>query len=743
METEPHAILMEALALARHIRDTKGHGWWANTLTFLRIGSALRLHGSKAEALEALRDCEAHNAHLNRTGGGDEIRIDICRLLVLLGELDEARKLAGTVTYRSSDLVALYTIALTALEMGDRTAAEAAVRDALAIAKARTEEPKQNDDIWLRGHARLALRLDRTDLARELTACNGRDLWKSASHGDVAEALARSGESEKAIAEAVGCPDEYTAVLACARVGAALARKGLTSETADALDALMACASKVSDRTARSVALRIAVGKLAAGGADSEAAQVAREIPDLSWAVLARCDLLSPKTFDQLTDAISRCPEEDRSMLAEALTVSCGIRKMRAPVLFASEMVREGWPRIRALEGAAIRLAESGEEADAAILLNRATGEIATIGDPGWRSFAHLQQALRFSRIGREAEADRHLESSRSELGKIQDHGVVKGLLPQLVEAALASGRSAFAREAILDALRPGIDDEELRDRLLPMLVRAGDVDAALDACSREPISGYFAGRFMAHTLAACGHLSRALAYASSLEPGDCVTALTEIAVTQLHKRPAARREHRVVGVTQHGSWASWFPRLERLGYEWELMSFLEPFEIGSDGLRDAYTLLCYPGTGDHMHHTSIAGAESLREYVYGGGGIFGICAGQFLITKAHLLPTSEVYHPRGQGPHQVQIVKGHPLSFGLPPVVTIPRMNGGFLAPVPGCDAVGWYDKVERYAALAAANFGLGRSVAFGPHPEGSRDFVPRDRLCVNAMNWTVRGTP
>ena len=740
--TDPRAILMDALELARHIRDTVGYGWWADTLTFLRIGSALQLHGSKAEALEALRDCEAHNAHLNRSGGGDEISIDICRLLVLLGELDEARRLAGTVTFRSSDLVAHYTIASTAHQMGNRAAAEASVRDALAAVKARTEGPRQNDDLWLRGHVRLALRLDLPELARELIACNGNDLWESASRGDVAEALARSGSGEEAIAEAAGCPDEYMGVLACARVCAVLARKHLTAEVAKALDALLACASRVGDRTARSVALRIAVGKLADAGAEAAAAQIAAEIPDPCWAVLARCDLLSLQTFDEVAGLIGRCPEAERGILAEALVVSCGIVGMGPSALKASDRVPAGWPRMRALCEATRHLVGRSETAGAAALLDRAAAERGSIEDPGWRSFANLQLAVRYAGVGRADRVDSHLDASRSELSKIDDSGILGGLVPQLVEAALATDRLPFARQVIADALQPDVA-AELRSRLLPMLVRAGDADAALEACAQRPLSGNFAGRFMAYSLAACGEVARAVDYASTLEPGDRVDALSEIAVTGVRRRTAIAARDKVVGVTQHGSWASWFPRLERLGTEWELMSFLSPFEDGAEGLGASYTLLCFPGTGDHMHHTSVPGAEGLREYIYGGGGIFGICAGQFLITKAHLLPTREVYHPRGQGPHQVQIVKGHPLSFTLPSVVTIPRMNGGFLAPAPGCDAVGWYDKVERYAALAAANFGLGRSVAFGPHPEGSRDFVPRDRLCVNAMNWTVRGTP
>ena len=152
--------------------------------------------------------------------------------------------------------------------------------------------------------------------------------------------------------------------------------------------------------------------------------------------------------------------------------------------------------------------------------------------------------------------------------------------------------------------------------------------------------------------------------------------------------------------------------------------------------------MLAYPGTGGHRSHLAVAGAESLREYLYSGGGFFGICAGQFLATRQDFVPCDTVYL-RGKGPHQVQIRKDHPIAMGLPPVVIIQRQNGGMLIPGPGCDVVGWYDTIERYAALVGAGYGYGRVVAFSPHPEGSSGFVPRDRLCIQATNWAVGGLP
>jgi len=92
---------------------------------------------------------------------------------------------------------------------------------------------------------------------------------------------------------------------------------------------------------------------------------------------------------------------------------------------------------------------------------------------------------------------------------------------------------------------------------------------------------------------------------------------------------------------------------------------------------------------------------------------------------------------------NQIQMRKHHPIALGLPPVIVIPRRNGGMLVPRPGCEVAGWYDTIERYAALVAGGYGLGRVVAFSPHPEGSSGFIPRDRLCINATYWANGGSP
>ena len=98
-------------------------------------------------------------------------------------------------------------------------------------------------------------------------------------------------------------------------------------------------------------------------------------------------------------------------------------------------------------------------------------------------------------------------------------------------------------------------------------------------------------------------------------------------------------------------------------------MPFSVPYEAGAEGLKARYSMLAYPGTGGHASHVAVAGAENMRQYLYSGGGFFGICAGQFLATRRQFVACDTVYM-RGHGPHQIQMRKDHPIALGLPPVI-------------------------------------------------------------------------
>jgi hypothetical protein len=309
------------------------------------------------------------------------------------------------------------------------------------------------------------------------------------------------------------------------------------------------------------------------------------------------------------------------------------------------------------------------------------------------------------------------------------------------VEAAVATGNGRVAQRFIEECLSAA-PDSALRNRLVPMLVSAGAHDRALEECRRRRLSDRFARRLLIYRLAVAGQPALALEQAEGLRGDHRAEALADIALAAAPRPEGRRLDRKVVGVSLHGSWRSWFPRLERMGLPWELMPFVMPYEVGSQGLAARYSMLGYPGTGGHIDHVAVPGLESIRGYLYSGGGFLGICAGQFLATREHLAACDTTYL-RGKGPHQVQIRKDHPVAAGLPPVVIIQRQNGGMLMPRPGCEVIGWYDTIGRFAALVATRYGAGRVVAFSPHPEGSSGFVPRDRLCIHAIHWAIGGVP
>ena len=738
--TSPERLLPKALELARTLPDGKGYGNWAKPLAVLRIASTMRLAGMNDEALAAFEECATMNSRLSEEAIKDEIAIELCRAFTLLGKTDRARELAREVEFRNYSTVALYVIARTALEMNRPAEAKEVIRTA-ALDRSSQTKTNRGDDLWARACVRLAVEMNDIELARQIANILRSEPWRSAAAGDVAEALARQGKSGEAVGSAAEIPDAYMAVLACARLAIVFSETNATEPLAHSLDTLNKAASKINDDAARDFALRIAAEKLAAAERDNDALRIAEEIKDPCGRALAVCATVTPDDFKGVLEQLERCPGEEQPLVAEALAVRCGSKGMSLAALEISAKLEDGWPRCRALCESARQLAKRDAGPEAAKLLDAATASANQIADPGWKYCAFVRLALGYHLVAQDERVDKSLSAAETELSRLTKFEVTRSLLPQVVEAAVASGRREFAKRMIQEALAEETN-ATLRSRLVPMLVSAGYSDDALAECSQKAVSDSFGRRLMAYRLGIAGDVAAAVKYAEKLRLSERAEALSDIVLAQIQRptpRPCARR---VVGVSLHGSWGSWFPRLERLGIAWELMPFSAPYEEGAEGLKARYSMLAYPGTGGHASHVAVAGAENLREYLHSGGGFFGICAGQFLATSRQFVACDTVYM-RGHGPHQIQMRKDHPIALGLPPVVVIPRRNGGMLVPRPGCEVVGWYDTIERYAALVAGGYGLGRVVAFSPHPEGSSGFTPRDRLCINATYWANGGSP
>lgn len=739
-DARPDRLLPEALTLAVGLPDGTGYGNWAKSLAVLRIAATMRLQGMTAEAAAGFEQCAAMNSRVSDAATRDEMLIELCREFTLLGQTARARRLAQTIVFRNYQAVASCVIASTAWEIGHRAEAETVLTETLAAGTIAPSKTPSADGPSMRALVRLAVRIGRADLARRLSANIQDAFWKSASLVDLAVLLAQQGKAEDALQAAERIPDSSMAVMAYARLAVVWKQKKDSHASGRAMEGLDRAAAKLRDADARDWALRFASGRVAA--ADVETAdRIAAGIQSPAMRVLAGAVLIRPASVGRVLDELGRCPEQDRGLLAEAVAVACGAKGMGASALEAASRVSPGWPRFRTLGEAARRCQDACPGSEAARLLCAAAATLDRIDDPGWRASAEIRLALLEYRLGHGSAVDQHLEAAANAAKRVATPEHRQASRLQVVEAAAFIGRREFVSRTVQGMLKEE-PDAATYARLVPMLIIAGCHEAALAECSRKDLADPSARRLVVYRLAVAGQLAAAVKVAGKLRPSERAEALADIALAQIARPAVKETKTKMVGVSLHGSWGSWLPRLERMGLDWQWMPFSAPYEEGPAGLTAKYCMLGYPGTGGHESHVAVAGAEHLRQYLYSGGGFLGICAGQYLATGRQFVPCSTI-HMCGQGPHQVQIRKNHPIAVNLPPVVIIARMNGGFVIPHPGCEVIGWYDTVERYAALVAGHYGLGRVVVFSPHPEGSSGLDPCDRLCITATLWAIEGLP
>lgn len=740
-DVHPKALLCDALKRARDLPKGSGYGDWRGTLLLLRIGETMRLHGLRDDAAGALAACREANASSQFPDEvKNEIAAELCRDLTLLGDTAQARRIAKDLKSRSYSGAAWLLIARSLQEAGKADEAEGVIREFLAAMPPEARKDRDNN-LWTHGLAELALRMKRPELARSLADSIQSEPWKTGALADIATDLARAGRTDEALKIAGGFSDSFMAASGWARLAAVFAATSSAAPTATALDGLNLAAAKIKTDPERDFALRLAARRLAAAGAGKEAARLAGTVKDPCAAALAQCDLFAVETFDATADAVARCPEGDRDLLWEAMAVMAGRKGMAEQAAKASDRIASAWAGLRARRAVAGELADAGNIGAARQALDAATGLAGKLDAPGWRCCAHIGLAMGYGRIGAKEATDEQLDKAKNEIAQVQEVEAREALLTRLARAMAALDRKPSAKALLTETLQAS-PRPSLRDALVVLLAEAGETEAALAEQARARLTATLFRRMFMYRVAQSGNPRRALDCMAGLAPIDQAEALADVARARLRSPSPAPWEEKAVGVTLHGGWRAWFPRLERMGVRWELMPFLEPYEAEAEGLRSKYIALGFPGTGDHFAHLSTVGIEHVREYIYSGGGFMGICAGQYLATKGEYV-TCDAHGFRGRGPHQVQMRKHHLVSLGLPPVIIISRMNGGMLLPGPGCEVLGWYDKVDRYAALVAEQYGRGRVVAFSPHPEGSSDLVPGDLLCINALNWAMTGLP
>ena len=151
--------------------------------------------------------------------------------------------------------------------------------------------------------------------------------------------------------------------------------------------------------------------------------------------------------------------------------------------------------------------------------------------------------------------------------------------------------------------------------------------------------------------------------------------------------------------------------------------------DIRDGGLEDC-SLLIIPGGYTAQYVDALGeGFGQIREFVAGGGGYIGICAGAYLAARNVEVPSRPpglgiigIQNERkaGRGLRTIIIAEpAHPVVRSSERKVDIWYQNGPMMKTGEGVETLAIYE--EGAAAIVCANYGQGRVVIFSPHPEGS----------------------
>jgi glutamine amidotransferase-like uncharacterized protein len=186
--------------------------------------------------------------------------------------------------------------------------------------------------------------------------------------------------------------------------------------------------------------------------------------------------------------------------------------------------------------------------------------------------------------------------------------------------------------------------------------------------------------------------------------------------------------------------------------------------QIRAGRLKEADVLVQPGGSGSGQAAAlNPEGRAAIKEFVRGGGGYVGICAGAYLASadytwSLHILNAKVVdrqHWARGTGQVKVRMsAEGKKLLGVSDDVVSVYYGQGPLLAAaeqadLPAYQTLGTYETeiaekgapagvMKGTTALAAAEFGKGRVVCISPHPEKSAGL---DGIIRRAVEWAAAG--
>lgn len=185
----------------------------------------------------------------------------------------------------------------------------------------------------------------------------------------------------------------------------------------------------------------------------------------------------------------------------------------------------------------------------------------------------------------------------------------------------------------------------------------------------------------------------------------------------------------------------------------------LKAEDIREGKLKD-FAILIVPGGSGSAQGKALEekGREEIRKFVKEGGNYVGICAGSYLATNDYewslgILNAKVVdrkHWARGHGPVQIEFTDKGRQALKAKDKAEIIYWQGPLLAPgeskgLPAFDALARYETeiaengaspgvMKGTVAIAAAPYGKGRVLCFGPHPEKKDE---TNDLLKFALEW------
>ncbi|MHB8898096.1 MAG: BPL-N domain-containing protein [Thermoguttaceae bacterium] len=190
---------------------------------------------------------------------------------------------------------------------------------------------------------------------------------------------------------------------------------------------------------------------------------------------------------------------------------------------------------------------------------------------------------------------------------------------------------------------------------------------------------------------------------------------------------------------------------------------------IDEQGIREGklsgYDVLIHPGGSGSKQGKALeeTGQAKVRDFVEGGGGFIGICAGAYLATSnyswsLHILDAQVVdreHWARGHGNVKIRLRdEGKRILDCKRDLETIYYYQGPLLAPggeadVPDYQALATFETeiarngapqgvMKGTTAIADGAYGAGRVICFSPHPERTEGL---ESFLQSAVRWVAAG--